>query len=146
MFRKFGSTLKIVKRISDLLLYLEGIYLCYNYIQFTEYLKEQSFLLTSRNEQFEKQQSRPQRKAVSVEQSVQWRKLQFSQPRSQRIQKVRVWRENNHKYFSGLKIFFTSVSSSLLGNWIPEPQIPHRSVKSVCCSHCFESDTRQNED
>uniref|UniRef100_A0A8B9B940 Cilia and flagella associated protein 221 n=1 Tax=Anser brachyrhynchus TaxID=132585 RepID=A0A8B9B940_9AVES len=39
------------------------------------------------NERFEKQQSRPQRKAVSAGKSVLWRRLQFSQPRSRPIQK-----------------------------------------------------------
>lgn len=109
-FRKFGSTLKLWEFL--IFSYLEGvyIYLYYTYIQFTEYLEEQSFLLTLRNEQFEKQQSRPQRKAVSAGKSVLWRRLQVSQPQSRPIQKVRVWKENNHKYFSGLKLFLTSVS------------------------------------
>ncbi|NXI65516.1 PCDP1 protein, partial [Anseranas semipalmata] len=41
------------------------------------------------NEQFEKRHSRPEKKAVSAGKSVVWRKVQFSQPRSRPIQKVR---------------------------------------------------------
>lgn len=68
-------------------------------------------LLTPRKEHFDKQPSCPEKKAASAGKSVVWRRDQFSQPRSRPIQKVKVWKDNNHKYFPGLSIFLVSISS-----------------------------------
>lgn len=106
------------------------------------------FLLLPRKEQFEKQQRHPEKKAAFVGKSLVWRRDKFSLPRSKAIQKVKVWR-NNTSSFLGWKSFlflFLPINFYLLGNWIPEPEIPHRLVKSICCSYCFESGTRQIED
>lgn len=49
-----------------------------------------SVLLTPRKEHFDKQRSRPEKKAASAGRSVVWRRDQFSQLRSRPIQKVKV--------------------------------------------------------